>query len=122
ETEVYELIFTESQPDGLWHETPDNREYQRRSLYLFAKRNVRLPMLEAFDQPDTLTSCPVRPTSTYAPQALILLNGPFMQSQSKAFAARVLREGGKGRATQIEQAYRLALARPPREVERKMAL
>ena len=35
---------------------------------------------------------------------------------------RVLRDGGKDRAKQVEQAYRLALARPPREVERKMAL
>jgi hypothetical protein len=122
EKEVYDLIFTESEPDNLWPVTPDARQYTRRSLYLYAKRNVRLPLLEAFDQPDTLFSCPVRPTSTFAPQALILLNGPFMQEQSKAFAVRVLREARKDRAKQIEQAYRLALTRPPREVERKMAL
>ena len=35
------------------------------------------PMLEAFDQPDTLTSCARRGVSTFAPQALILLNGPL---------------------------------------------
>jgi Protein of unknown function (DUF1549)/Protein of unknown function (DUF1553) len=122
EPEVYDLIFTESEPDGLWLVTPDVRQHTRRTLYLFAKRNVRLPLLEAFDQPDTLFSCPVRPVSTFAPQALILLNGPLMQKQSKAFAGRVLSEGGKERAAQIERAYRLALARPPREVERKQAL
>jgi hypothetical protein len=122
EPEVYDLIFTEGEPDGLWPVTPDVRQHTRRSLYLYAKRNVRLPLLEAFDQPDTLTSCPVRPVSTFAPQALILLNGPFMQEQSQAFAARVLREGGKDREKQIERAYRLALARSPRAVERKMAL
>src|SRR5437588_3728282 len=91
EPEVYELIFTEGEPDGLWHVTPDAREHTRRTLYLFAKRNVRLPLLEAFDQPDTLTSCPVRGVSTFAPQALILLNSPQMQQQSQAFAVRVLR-------------------------------
>ena len=122
EKEVYDLIFTEAEPDNLWPVAPDVRQHTRRSLYLFAKRNVRLPLLEAFDQPDTLFSCPERPVSTFAPQALILLNGPFMQEQSKAFAVRVLRDGGKDRAKQVEQAYRLALARPPREVERKMAL
>jgi hypothetical protein len=122
EPEVYALIFTEGEPEGLWPVTPDVRQHYRRCLYLYAKRNVRMPLLEAFDQPDTLFSCPVRPVSTFAPQALILLNGPFMQEQSKALAARVLRDGGKDRAAHINRAYRLALARPPREVERKIAL
>jgi hypothetical protein len=121
EPAVYDLIFTEGEPDGLWHVTPDPREHTRRSLYLFAKRNVRLPLLEALDQPDTLTSCPVRPVSTFAPQALILLNGPFMQEQSQAFAVRVLREAGKDRDRQIRYAYLLALARPPRPAEAETA-
>ena len=77
EPEVYDLIFTEGEPDGLWPVTPDPRQHTRRSIYLFNKRNVRLPMLEAFDQPDTLNSCADRPVSTFAPQALILMNGPF---------------------------------------------
>jgi hypothetical protein len=122
EPEVYELIFTEGEPDGLWPVNPDLREHHRRSLYLFRKRNVRLPLFEAFDQPDTLTSCPVRAVSTFAPQALILLNGPFMQEQSRALAARLLREAGPGNAARVERAYRLALARPPRPVELRTAL
>jgi hypothetical protein len=121
EPEVYELIFTEGEPDGLWLATPDRREHSRRSIYLFAKRNVRLPMLEAFDQPDTLTSCPARAVSTYAPQALILLNGPFVQEQSKQFAARLLRECMGDEERLIDRAYRLALARSPKEAERRMA-
>ena len=64
----------------------------------------------------------MRPVSTFAPQALILLNGPFMQEQSKAFAVRVLRDGGKDRAKQVEQAYRLALARPPTAGETQVML
>jgi hypothetical protein len=121
EPEVYDLIFTEGEPDGLWHATPDSREHTRRSIYLFAKRNVRLPLFEAFDRPDSLTSCPVRPVSTFAPQALILMNGPFMQEQSKAFAARLLREAGADMDRQIDRAYRLALSRPPRAAELSMA-
>jgi hypothetical protein len=113
EPEVYELIFTEGERDGLWPVTPDVRQHTRRSIYLFAKRNVRQPLFEAFDQPGTLTSCPVRPVSTFAPQALILLNGPLLQEQSRAFAARLLRECGTDACRQIERAYRLALARPP---------
>jgi hypothetical protein len=121
EPEVYELIFTEGEPDGLWPVTSDPREHTRRSIYLFAKRNVRLPLLEAFDQPDTLTSCAVRPVSTFAPQALILLNGPFLQTQSKQLAARLLRDCSCDADRQIERAYRLALARPPRDSELRMA-
>jgi hypothetical protein len=121
EPEVYELIFTEGEPDNLWPVTPDRREHVRRSIYLFAKRNVRLPLFEAFDRPDTLTSCPVRPVSTFAPQALILMNGPFLQEQSKAFAARLLRECGPDADRQIDRAYRVALARPPRPTERDTA-
>jgi hypothetical protein len=121
EPEVYDLIFTEGEPDGLWPVTPDPREHGRRSLYLFAKRNVRLPMLEAFDQPDTLTSCPVRPVSTFAPQALILLNGPFMQEQARVFANRLLRECGENPTAQIVRAHQLALGRPPRAAEAKTA-
>jgi hypothetical protein len=120
EPETYDLIFTEGEPDGLWQVTTDRRQHGRRSLYLFNKRNVRLPMLEAFDQPDTLTSCPVRPISTFAPQALILLNGPFMQEQARAFAARLCREA-KSDAARVERAFRLALGRPPTPAERQLA-
>jgi hypothetical protein len=122
EPEVYELIFTEGEPDGLWHVTPDVREHTRRTLYLFAKRNVRLPMLEAFDQPDTLTSCPVRGVSTFAPQALILFNGPLAQEQSKAFALRLLAECGTDATKQVRRAYQLAFGREPRPTDLKLAL
>ncbi|MCX7702431.1 MAG: DUF1549 and DUF1553 domain-containing protein, partial [Gemmataceae bacterium] len=118
EPEVYELIFTEGEPDGLWLATPDPRQHVRRSLYLYQKRNVRQPLLEAFDQPDTLNPCPVRAVSTFAPQALILMNGPFARQQSRVFANRLmsLRDSGE----RLTWAYRAALGRPPRpeEVER----
>jgi hypothetical protein len=122
EPEVYDLIFSEGEPDGLWPVTPDVRQHTRRSLYLFSKRNLRLPLLEVFDQPDTLSPCPVRAVSTFAPQALVLLNGPFLQTQSKAFAARVLREAGADDAARVDRAYQLALCRPPREAERRIAI
>jgi hypothetical protein len=127
EPEVYDLIFTEGEPDGLWPVTPDPLEHTRRSIYLFKKRNVRLPLLEAFDQPDTLTSCPARSVSTFAPQALILLNGPFLPEHARRLAARLLQNTPKpGAAPEprmwIEDAYRLALGRPPRASEVRQAV
>ena len=91
EPEVYDLIFTEHERDGLWPVNPDKSVQNRRSIYLYNKRGVRLPLLTAFDQPDAITSCPVRPVSTHALQALSLINSDFMQEQSQAFAERLRR-------------------------------
>jgi hypothetical protein len=121
EPEVYDLIFTEGEPDGLWNITPDPMQHTRRSLYLFAKRNVRLPMLEAFDQPDRLSPCADRAVSTFAPQALILMNGPFALQQSRAMSASLLRECGADVETQIVRAYRRAFGRPPTADEIRVA-
>ena len=121
EKEVYDLIFTEGEPDNLWPVTPDPKQHTRRSLYLLNKRSVRLPLLANFDQPDTMTSCPARSTSTHALQSLSLFNSDFMQDQAKAFADRLLRDVGGNRDRQVRRAFELALARPPRPAERNLA-
>src|SRR5262249_34508645 len=82
EPEVYATIFTEGEPDNLWPVHPDPRQHTRRSLYLLRKRNVRLPMLAVFDQPDMMTSCGARGKSVHALQALTLLNSDFMTSHT----------------------------------------
>jgi Protein of unknown function (DUF1553) len=121
EPEVYDLIFTEHERDGLWPVDPDRHVQNRRGIYLYNKRSVRLPMLSAFDQPDAITSCPVRPVSTHALQALSLFNSGFMQEVSHDFAARLESACRKDRNCQIDTAWRLALARPPRPAEAKLA-
>ena len=122
EREVYDLIFTEAEPDNLWPVTPDRFEHDRRSLYLLNKRTVRLPFLANFDQPDTMTSCSVRQKSTHALQSLSLLNSDFIQDQSIALAERVLRRcGDSGAACLVEEAFRLTLSRWPTSKERRLA-
>ncbi|MFO0802881.1 MAG: DUF1553 domain-containing protein [Gemmataceae bacterium] len=118
EPEVYDLIFTEGEPDGLWPVTPDASQHVRRSIYLFNKRNVRLPLLEAFDQPDSLNSCALRPASTFAPQALILMNGPFVQEQGKEMALQVVKDAGSDPAKQVDAVFRRTLGRTPTAAER----
>jgi hypothetical protein len=122
EPEIYDLIFTEGEPDGLWPVTPDVSQHTRRSIYLFNKRNVRLPVFEAFDQPDTLNTCAFRPVSTFAPQALILMNGPFVREQGKALALVLAKECGVDAGKQIDSLYRRALGRSPRGEESKLAM
>jgi hypothetical protein len=117
EPEVYDLIFTEGEPDNLWPVDLDRTQHFRRSMYLLNKRTVRLPLLANFDQPDAMSPCPERAQSTHALQALSLLNSDIMREQARLFAARLKREGGD----EVARAYHLALARAPRQEEVEMA-
>jgi hypothetical protein len=115
EQEIYDIIFTEQEPDNLWPLPKDRREMYRRTVYVLNKRTVRLPMLANFDQPDTMSSCPQRANSTHALQALTMMNSDFMAESAKAFAARL------GKKDPVGDAYSLALTRQPRPEERKLA-
>jgi hypothetical protein len=103
-----------------WKASADSAEHVRRSVYIFARRNLRFPFLEPFDVPDSNQSCPKREQSTTAPQALVLLNASDVSAAAKALAARVERE-----ATTIEdrtmRIYRLTLGRTPTAVELRIS-
>ncbi|HZN35369.1 MAG TPA: DUF1553 domain-containing protein, partial [Pirellulaceae bacterium] len=116
--ELIELLYDPAQ----WQVTPDAREHDRRSVYLVAKRNLKLPFMEVFDQPDLQTSCARRISSTHPPQSLELLNGELSNRLAADFAARLRSEAGDDPTKQIERAYRLAAGRPPTERERQIAL
>ncbi len=93
----------------------------RRSIYVFSKRSIRYPMFEAFDQPDMVGSCAARNTSTVAPQALLLMNNAAVFRQAKFFAQRLMTEAGADVDAQVDRAFELALARPPRPAEKTKA-
>jgi hypothetical protein len=88
----------------------------RRSVYLFARRNLRNPFLEAFDLPDSNLSCPKRECSTTASQALALLNDSDVAEAAKALAAKLSNESDP-----VAVAYRLVLSRPATEMELQAA-
>ncbi len=83
-------------------------ERNRRSVYIFVKRNSRYPMMEAFDMPDTHESCSRREITTTAPQALTMLNDKVTLEWAQAFAARAL-----AAKDPVERAFRLAYLRSP---------
>ena len=116
--ELITLLYKPSQ----WKVDPDENEHYRRSVYLIAKRNFRLPMMETFDSPDYQISCPRRESSTHAPQALELLNGDFSNRMARFLTARLVKEAGPDRARQVDLAYRLAAGRAPSIKERTAAL
>ncbi len=111
------------QPRGGWSPSPMS-EQNRRSLYVFVKRNVKLPLFDAFDSPDTNLTCPERNISVNAPQALALLNSDWVLEQAGVLARRVKSSCKEGSAPEylVERAYRVVLGRPPNagELERSV--
>jgi hypothetical protein len=98
---------------GYWKETADKREGDRRSIYLFVKRNLRYPLLQAFDFPDTHEPCARRDSTTTAPQALMMMNDALVLRCARSLAERVRREAGDDARKQVMTAYRLAFLRTP---------
>jgi hypothetical protein len=89
----------------------------RRSVYIFVKRSVLLPLLEAFDAPTAQQSCERRLTTTVATQALQLLNDPFTNEQSAFLSQRIWNSAGPDRKAQVQELFQLALSREPTETE-----
>jgi hypothetical protein len=116
--EIVDSLYKPSQ----WQVVGDPREHDRRSIYLIAKRNLRLPFQEVFDAPALATSCPRREASTHAPQALELLNGRLANDLAAAFAERLRREADGVPSQAVHRAYRLAMGRPPTPREEALAL
>jgi Protein of unknown function (DUF1553)/Protein of unknown function (DUF1549) len=118
EKDLVNLLYDPKQ----WQITPDEREHDRRSIYLIAKRNLRLPFGQVFDQPDLQTACARRETSTHALQALELLNGRTANALAEAFAARLLRDAGASHERQVELAFQVTAGRAPTSAEREISL
>ena len=94
----------------------------RRGIYIFTKRTIPVPMMEVYDKPDTSSSCSRRNRSTTSIQALIMMNGSFVDVQSRKFADRLIREAGPTPEAQVKQAFHLTLGRSPSPTETGAAL
>ncbi|MFN7935250.1 MAG: PSD1 and planctomycete cytochrome C domain-containing protein [Bryobacteraceae bacterium] len=105
-----------SDPDKIWKASSEE-EASRRSVYVFVKRSLILPMMEVLDLCDTARSAAQRLTTSVPTQALTLFNGDFVNQQARYLAARLQQEAGADEQQQIELAYRLAFARMPKESE-----
>src|SRR5947209_13387516 len=77
-----------------WKPDAKPEDQNRRSIYVFVKRNMRYPLFDAFDWPDLHNSCGRRVVTTTAPQALLLLNGEFTRERADKLAAGLLAAHG----------------------------
>ena len=106
---------------GRWDNQVDSSEVWRRSLYVYRRRTLSFPFFETFDLPDQNQTINTRNTSTVAPQALTLMNNPFVIGQAELFADRVAENIPYDIDQQVEMIYRSALTRPPTEEEAEVA-
>jgi cytochrome c553 len=98
-----------------------NYDRPRRSLYLPIVRNALHDFFAIFDYPDPGMLTGQRAQTTVAPQALFLMNSPFVAAQARHFSERVqpLAPDDAGR---LAHAYRLAFGRAPTANETRAAL
>ena len=114
------------QPPGTWeinemsgysYDKSKGADLYRRGLYVYWRRSTVYPSFITLDAP-TREFCAAQRAKTSTPlQSLVLMNDPVFVEAARAFAQRILKEGGPDNASRLRQAWRLALARPPSEQE-----
>ena len=95
---------------AMWQESPKD-EQNCRSVYLIVKRSLKVPFLETLDFANSTSPSAVRTITTTAPQALLLLNDPWLHEQAEHLASRTVREAGTDASTQVDRLWQLAYQR-----------
>jgi hypothetical protein len=104
-----------------WKPAEDAQRY-RRSLYVFRKRSMPDPVMNAFDAPNADFACARRVRSNTPLAALTSLNETVFVESAQALALRVLNEGGATDADRVGYAFRLCMSRPAAAEESKAVL
>ena len=111
-----EAIHARNVKDPYPADIKDTAATRRRTIYMFHKRVIQHPLMQAFDGPDAAASCGRREHTTVAPQALALLNDTFIRTRAGDFALRIAREADTTKG-QVDLAWRWAFGRPPSATE-----
>jgi mono/diheme cytochrome c family protein len=114
------LDYNYSYP-GYWKAAEPPERY-RRAIYMFRKRSMPDPVLNAFDAPNGDLSCARRMRSNTSLAALTGLNETIFVEAAQGLALRVLREAPAEDAKRLERAYRLATSRLPNDQEQRAML
>ena len=102
------------------YEADMNANQFRRGLYTHWQRQYLHPALMAFDAPAREECAAERGVSNTPLQSLVLLNDPSYVEAARAFAARIVRDGGRSTAKRLDFAFREAFSRPPLAAEREV--
>jgi hypothetical protein len=108
--------------ENTWKTSENPRDQNRRSIYIYVKRNNPYPLLDTFDWANPQTVHGKREVTTTAPQALALINSDLVYGWSQVLAGRVLREAGDKDAARVERLFEILYARAPTKQESKSLL
>ena len=106
------------------HTSKDTTSYdsQRRSIYLPIVRNHLYDVFQLFDYSDAGSVVGHRTSSVVAPQALFMMNSPFMATTSAALAESLVNNAETNRQAIIQNLFQQAFSRAPSAVEFQNAL
>lgn len=106
-----------------WKVSKNPADHQRRSIYLFARRNLRDPLFDAFDRPDANQTCPARNQSVTPTQSLELFNSRFTWRAAQRLATAITREGKSASSSaMVESAFQRVYGRLPNLDEQSTAI
>jgi hypothetical protein len=117
-----EAMLARNTKDPYPQELRDSGATRRRTVYMFHKRVVQHPLMQAFDGPDAAVTCGRRNVTTVAPQALALLNDSFLRDRAADLARRLLAECDATPEGWVTRGYELAVSRSPSDAERLASL
>jgi hypothetical protein len=103
---------------SLWPVSKDPHDHNRRSLYVFTRRSVAYPMLDAFNMASPQQAHSKREVTTTPLQALTLYNDDQVFQWSQTLAGRVIREAGSDESAQFDRLYEILFARTPTKQEK----
>jgi hypothetical protein len=108
---------------GGWRSEKDVAQTNRRSVYIFVRRNLRYPMLQEFDNANTFEAAHTRKNTVTPSQSLDLLNNGVVLEWARAFAGRVLSDVPRSAEPweQVDRAFRVAYGRGASADELKTA-
>jgi Protein of unknown function (DUF1553)/Protein of unknown function (DUF1549) len=102
-----------------WPVSENPHDQNRRSVYVFVRRNTAYPLLDAFDMANPNSVHSRRDVTTTPSQALALINGDLVYQWSEALAARVLQEAGRDESARLERLYQILFGRSPDTFEKQ---
>ena len=100
----------------------DGGFHPRRTLYAYLDRQDPPGLLSVFDVPSPAATSTVRDTTTVSPQALYMMNGPFVATCADLILRRPDVAGIAAIDARVQRVYRILFARDPQATELSLAL
>ena len=110
-------VALKSIPNGM-----STADQPRRSIYVFARRNYPLKILETFDTAISPVNTTQRMNTTSVLQSLTLLNSPLLVACAAQAATQLEAATGPNQSEQVKRCYLQILARPPTSAEQQACI